>query len=35
MSAVITTELGAAVRIEGLTIQNDSARLVEVNGPAT
>lgn len=34
-SAVLTTALGAAVKVRGFTFRNDSARLVEVNGPAT
>jgi hypothetical protein len=32
---VLTAALGSAGRIEGFTIGNDSARLIEVNGPAT
>ena len=33
-NAVLTTALGAAVKVQGFTFRNDSARLVEVNGPA-
>lgn len=32
---VITTALGSAPTVSGFTIRNDSAHLVEVNGPAT